>query len=292
MGDSGGRRYYPPPRPVDPDLLDDYLQDRLREYNDRDTDAIRRHIDVLREALAQDVDDEVRPIFGGSVSRHTYVDGLSDIDVLMVMSDSALSAESPEAALQRMGELIRIRLPNSGVRVGALAVTITYSDDNEVQVLPAIRTQAGIRIPDPAGNTWSRILHPDRFAAKLTTVNQSNRGQVIPTIKLLKALAHRSVQSDRGRLTGYHIESLAVDAFKNYRGPYNLKSMIDRFTSSASTAVQRPIRDATGQSRYVDEYLGPAGSAARARAAVTIQRMQTSLDACRSKQDLDNLFNS
>ena len=210
----------------------------------------------------------------------------------MVINDSVLSGQSPEAALRRMGELIRTRLPNSDVRVGALAVTITYSDDNEVQVLPAIRTQSGIRIPDPAGSTWSRILHPERFAAKLTTVNQSNRGQVIPTIKLLKGLAHRSVQSDRGRLTGYHIESLAVEAFKNYRGPYNLKSMIDRFTSFASTAVRRPIRDATGQSRYVDEHLGPAGSPLRDRAAATIQRMQTSIDACRSKQDLDNLFNS
>ena len=292
MAGSGGRTYYPPPRPVDPDLLDEYLRDRLSEYNDRDTVAIRRHINVLRDALAQDVDDVIRPLFGGSASKRTYVDGLSDIDVLMVINDSVLSGQSPEAALRRMGELIRTRLPNSDVRVGALAVTITYSDDNEVQVLPAIRTQSGIRIPDPTGNTWSRILHPDRFAAKLTTVNQSNRGQVIPTIKLLKALAHRSVQSDKGRLTGYHIESLAVDAFKSYGGPYDFKSMIDRFTNFASGAVRRPITDTTGQSRYVDEYLGPAGSAERARAAATIQRMQTSLDACRSKQDLDNLFNS
>ena len=37
------------------------------------------------------------------------------------------------------------------------------------------------------------VLHPERFAQKLTQVNQANRGQVIPAIKLTKALAHRLI---------------------------------------------------------------------------------------------------
>ena len=88
MAGSGGRTYYPPPRPVDPDLLDEYLRDRLSEYNDRDTVAIRRHINVLRDALAQDVDDVIRPLFGGSASKRTYVDGLGPVHLRAEMWQS------------------------------------------------------------------------------------------------------------------------------------------------------------------------------------------------------------
>lgn len=290
MGGSGGSGYFPPRRPVPVIDINQHLRDKLRDYNDRDTEAIRSHIRGLRAALEQDIDDVIRPLFGGSISRHTYVDGLSDIDVLMVINDSALSGQSPKVALQQMASLITKRMPNTDVSVGNLAVTIRYSDGNEVQVLPAIRTKSGIRIPEPRANAWSRILHPERFADKLTKVNQSNDQKVIPTVKLVKALGNRIAQSDKGRLTGYHIESLAIEAFKNYRGPYDLKSMLDKFASFAQQAVQQPIKDTTGQSRYVDEYLGSPGSSQRKRAAANLRRMKENIDNCRSEKDFDNLF--
>ena len=79
--------------------------------------------------------------------RHTYVDGLSDVDVLMTLNDSSLVSQSAQTTIERMAELIRQRLPNSDVSTGQMAVTIKYSDDIEVQVLPAIRTPSGIRVP-------------------------------------------------------------------------------------------------------------------------------------------------
>ena len=106
-------------------------------------------------------------------------------------------------------------------------------------------------------------MHPERFAKKLTQVNQANRGQVIPAVKLTKALAHRLIRSDRDKITGYHMESLAIEAFRNYQGPADLKSMVKRLTDYASTAVKQPIKDSTGQSRHVDDYMGGQGSAAR-----------------------------
>ena len=75
--------------------VNSHLRDKLRDFNTRDTDAIQRHIRGLRQALEQDVDDVIRPLFGGSISRHTYVDGLSDVDVLMVINDSTLVGADP-----------------------------------------------------------------------------------------------------------------------------------------------------------------------------------------------------
>ena len=76
-----------------------------------------------------------------------------------------------------MAELIKQRFQKNRVRAGNLAVTVEYADGHELQVLPAIRTKSGYRIADPAHNKWSGVLHPERFAQKLTQVNQSKAGR-------------------------------------------------------------------------------------------------------------------
>ena len=292
MGGSGGG-FFPPVRPrITDEQINGYLRDKLRDYNDRDTEAINRHIRGLRDALEQTGNDVLPTQFGGSVSRHTYVDGLSDIDGLVRINDSSLAGQSPKAVIQKMAELIQRRMPNTKVETGDLAVTVKYTDGHEIQLLPAIRTRNGYRIANPARTEWSGVIHPERFAQKLTQVNQANRGQVIPAVKLTKSLAHHVIRSDRDKITGYHIESLAVEAFRNYRGATDLKSMVRHLTDYSATAVHQPIRDSTGQSRYVDDYMGGQRSAARQSAAANFRRMRDSVDQCASKADLDNLFDA
>ena len=290
MGGSGGGFDRRRRQPASDDQINGWLRDWLRDYNDRDTEAINRHIQVLRVALEQTNYDVLPTRFGGSLSRHTYVDGLSDVDVLARINDSTYSGQSPKAVIQRMAELIQQRLPNTKVRYGDLAVTVEYSDGIETQVLPAIRTRNGYRIANPTRNEWSGVIHPERFAEKLTLVNQANRGQVIPAVKLTKALAHRLIRSDRDKITGYHIESLAVEAFMNYRGPTDLKSMVSHLTDYSSTAVKQPIKDSTGQSRHVDDYMSGQGSVARQKAAANFKMMRDSINNCKSQADIDNLF--
>ena len=292
MGGSGGG-FFPPVRPrITDEQINGYLRDKLSDYNDRDTEAINRHIRGLRDALEQTGNDVLPTQFGGSVSRHTYVDGLSDIDGLVRINDSSLADQSPKAVIQKMAELVQRRMPNTKVETGDLAVTVKYTDGHEIQLLPAIRTRNGYRIANPARTEWSGVIHPERFAQKLTQVNQANRGQVIPAVKLTKSLAHHVIRSDRDKITGYHIESLAVEAFRNYRGATDLKSMVRHLTDYSATAVHQPIRDSTGQSRYVDDYMGGQRSAARQSAAANFRRMRDSVDQCASKADLDNLFDA
>ena len=285
--DSSGRR--PSPSASDSEI-NGYLRDLLRGYNDRDTEAVGRHIKTLRDALERNDDDVIPTRFGGSVAKHTYVDGLSDIDVLFVVNDSSLSGQRPEDAIQYMENLFRQRLPRTRIASGDLAVTITFSDDIEIQVLPAIRTKSGIRIADPKRGGWSNVLHPERFAQKLTEVNQANNGQVIPIIKLAKPLAAQVIRREQEQISGYHMESLAIEAFINYQGPYDLRSMLIHFCNAAAKAVLRPITDSTGQSRYVDEYMGKAGSNHRKQAEKHFKTMGRRINACKSIDDLDDLF--
>ena len=267
-----------------------YLRDLLKGYNDRDVEAIGRHLKTLRDSLEWHGDDVIPTRFGGSVSKHTYVRGLSDVDALFIVNESSLSGQSPEHAIDYMAKLFRRRLPRTKMETGDLAVTVTFSDEIEIQVLPAIRTKSGFRIADPERDGWSNVLHPERFTRKLTEVNQANNGQVIPTIKLAKALADRVIRNKREKISGYHMESLAIEAFPNYRGPHDLASMLSHFCTAAATAVLHPITDSTGQSRDVDEYLGQAGSRARRRAAGHFNTMARRFEACKSIGDLDNLF--
>ena len=290
MAGSSGRSGWHNRQRLSDDEINGYLRNKLRDYNSRDTEAINRHIRVLRDALEQTDYDVLPTRFGGSISRHTYVDGLSDVDVLLTVNDSSLSGQAPKAVIQKMAELIQQRMPKTNVSTGDLAVTVKYSDNREIQVLPAIRTKAGIRIANPSRNEWSRVLHPERFAEKLTKVNQANQGQVVPVIKLTKALANHLIRRDQDKISGYHIESLAIDAFKNYQGATDLKSMVSHLTDYSAKKVHRPIKDSTGQSRHVDDYMGNQNSTARQTAATNFTRMRDNLNQCKSQGDLDNLF--
>ena len=98
------------------------------------------------------------------------------------------------------------------------------------------------------------------------------------------------IPSDRDHISGYHMESLAIEAFKNYQGPQDLKNMIRHFVDFSSRAVIKPITDPTGQSRHVDEYMGQQSSARRQRATKAFQRMRHRFDACGTKEDIENLF--
>ena len=266
------------------------LRERLRDYNDRDTEAIQRHIRGLRDALRQTNSEVIETRYGGSVIRNTYVNGLSDVDVLLIVNDTSLSGRDPRSVIKKMAELIQRRMPKSNVTHGDMAVTIRYTDGHEVQVLPAIKTKSGVRVADPSRNRWSKVVRPANFAHKLTLTNQANRGQVVPAIKLTKTLIERQVQSKRDHISGYHLESLAIDAFRNYRGPFDHKSMVNHLCAYASKAVLQPIKDSTGQSRNVDDYMGPQGSANRQRAVRTFTTIRANLNSCRSESDVDNLF--
>ena len=272
------------------DEINGNLRERLRDYNDRDTEAIQRHIRGLRDALRQTDSDVIETRYGGSVIRNTYVNGLSDVDVLLIVNDTSLSGRDPRSVIKKMAELIQRRMPKSDVSYGDMAVTIKYTDGHEVQVLPAIKTKSGVRVADPSRNRWSKVVRPANFARKLTQVNQANNGRVVPAIKLTKALIERQVQSRRDHISGYHLESLAIDAFRNYKGPYDQKSMVNHLCAYASKAVLQPIKDSTGQSRNVDDYMGPQKSAERQRAVRTFTTIRTNLNSCRSESDVDNLF--
>lgn len=267
-----------------------YCEALLVQYNRRNTESTTRHIESLCNTLRRQ-GHVVQAMFGGSVNRGTYVSGLSDVDVLLIVNQSSLATRQAADAIAHVKEAIAQALPHNPVRAGNLAVTVEYSDGTEIQVLPAIRrSSGGVRISNPGNSGWSNVVQPENFARKLVEVNNSNGARVVPTIKLAKAIADCFIRRPSRKITGYHMEALAIEAFKGYDGSLDSKSMLIHLFGNSITAVMTPILDSTGQSQQVDERLGVANSPARQRASTYFGQMRAAVRSCRSRQDLDKLF--
>lgn len=265
--------------------LNIYFGTLLSDFNNRDVEQIRAHLETIAKALSKDIEGKIDLIYGGSVAKHTYVDGLSDIDILAIINETSLADASPSYTLKYFAERLQERLVNTEIKIGKLAVTVMFSDKHEIQVLPAISTKTGIRILNANGTHWSNIVRPGAFANKLTQVNQSNSRRVVPVVKIFKAV-NEQLPKD-ARLSGYHIESLAINAFKNYRGKLSYKDMLLHLSEYAVTAALSPIKDSTGQSIHVDDYLGVAGSLERQRVSIALKRTVARMKLADSEASLE-----
>jgi predicted nucleotidyltransferase len=253
-----------------------YLQSLLTNYNNRKTDEIQQHLKTIKDAFDKNIEGSVELVFGGSISKHTYVNGLSDIDMLVRINDTSLANASPDEVKAYFAERLQKRLPNTEIEIGKLAVTVRFSSTgHEIQLLPALETKTGLRIVDPNGKGWSKVIKPEKFAKKLTNVNQLCNHKVVPVIKLFKGL--NDSLPENVRLSGYHIESLAIEAFEGYTGRKTYKDMLQHFCRQATKLVLSPIVDSTGQSVHVDEYLGEPNSLRRRQCSAALERLSNRL---------------
>jgi len=179
---------------------------RLLAGCERNVDAVDAHLREIKVALESDIEGTVDFRFGGSVAKHTYVDGLSDVDTLLILNKSDLAQGSPDAALDYTLDRLQGRFAKTPITKGKLAVTLEF-EDVAVQILPAVKTATATMIPTAGGRGW-RAIQPEEFRNLLTSTNQNMGGRLVPTIKLAKSIIGAFPESRR--LTGYHVESLAV----------------------------------------------------------------------------------
>jgi Second Messenger Oligonucleotide or Dinucleotide Synthetase domain len=255
----------------------------LADYNNRDVSVIQGHLDTIKSAIEKEIDGTVDILYGGSVAKHTYVDGISDIDALVLVDKSELKDKSPAEVKKYFFERLQARLPRTQIGQGNLAVTVEFRD-SEIQLLPAIRHESGFKIADFTGNNWSAIK-PIEFTSLLTGINQNTGGKVVPTIKLAKSIISELPESQR--LSGYHVEAIAVEVFQRYQGSKKTKDMLKYLFDEASKQVLQPIRDTTGQSMHVDDYLGSVNSADRNRVSKSLNRISRRMKNADGAQSID-----
>lgn len=225
----------------------------LGSINDRDHEEINNYLTGIKEELDSDIEGSIDLRYGGSVSKHTYVDGLSDIDSLVFLNKSELKNKSPEEVKSYFFEKIKAKFPHEEVKQGELAVTIKFRSGTEIQLLPAIRYKTGIKIAS-SSKEWSNIINVDRFAKLLRGANIRMKGKLLPVVKIAKSII--SKLPENLQLSGYHTEAISIQAFYNYEGEKKLRPMLKHFFESASKISLKAMEDKTKQSIHVDDYLG------------------------------------
>ena len=115
-------------------------------------------------------------------------------------------------------------------------------------------------------------------------------GRVVPVIKLAKAIADCCITHPSRKISGYHMESLAIEAFKDYQGSLDPKNMLIRLVGHAMDAVKSPIADSTGQSRYVDDILGQTDSGPHKWASTYFGQMRGNVNSCKTRAEFNDLF--
>lgn len=263
------------------------LSQLLATYNDRDRGLIASRLEQVRELLEGEIEGAIDTLYGGSVAKHTYVDGLSDVDALLLLNETKLRSRKPASVKSLLANILGEHLSKvATVEEGRMAITMTYGDGMVIQCLPALRTKdGGLKIASSRGkNVWAEI-DPAAFQAALTRRNQECGNQLVPTIKLAKAINASLPQSVQ--LSGYHLESLAIAAFRGYAGERTAGKMLPFLFEKASDLVLRPITDRSGQSLHVDEYLGPAKSPPRIRASQVLSRIYRRMRNATASENLD-----
>jgi len=262
--------------------VESLLNNLLSKYNSRDTDTINKHVKAITNSLNKEIEGVMTLNYGGSVSKHTYIEGLSDIDSLVILNNTELKSKSPNEIKTYFYECLKEKFPNTEIEIGKLSVTVKFKD-YDIQLLPAIKDGDDYKISSATGNNWSKI-RPKQFVEKLTHTNQSNAGKVVPVIKLVKAIIS-NLPEDK-RITSYHAESIAVKAFANYGGELKRSNMISHFFDKASEYVKSPIRDSSQQSIHVDDYLGDSNSLQRKKISDTYSRVSRRIQEASTSMNL------
>src|SRR5947209_8446658 len=78
--------------------VSELLSSQLTNFNDRDRDAIKRHLTEIKKALETELDGTIDLLFGGSVARHTAINGFSDTDSLVILDSCELAGRPPDEA--------------------------------------------------------------------------------------------------------------------------------------------------------------------------------------------------
>ncbi len=152
----------------------------------------------------------------GSYSRHTAIEMIPDVDVLLFVPDDQLERtpnavllevygvleDYPSAAIDTEGQRrsVRLELPGDGLYLDIVPAVAKNGLDHPLQV------------PDRPQEEWI-LSDPLGYAARLTNVNQANGGKLVPLVKLLKAW--RDEQMQRRRPKSYALEVMLLYAVED-----------------------------------------------------------------------------
>jgi hypothetical protein len=126
----------------------------------------------------------------GSYDRHTAINDIKDVDVLVRLPDDYTTSTPAEVLRQLKASLRELDVATSvELRAQRRSVHVTLSEhDLELDVVPVVAADGmgcTLLIPDKPQQEWV-TSNPIGYASMLTDLNQSHGGKVVPLVKLVK----------------------------------------------------------------------------------------------------------
>lgn len=226
--------------------------------------SIERRHNAVRSVIENKISHAKTQLIG-SLQRQTRISPLNDdkfdIDILVELgsfSGWGPNGVTPDMASSSVHGILEEsdRYSQMDPFVDHPTVSLSYSDDVSVELVPAYRDLVGhsptgishqpigraFWVPD--GNTW-KLADYDHEAAIITTCNTLCEGKFIPTVKMLKDLKRKHFSN----LGSFHLETLAAHtlpsiytAAKNSGATLSYPEMITAFFSRSSTLLDQQIR--------------------------------------------------
>jgi len=235
--------------------------------------SVQMLVDEVETVLRRKLGNNHRLDFSGSLTKGTYVAGVSDIDFLFIIDDPTMARKPPTLIQRRLFKVLQENCLNLQVTLDKNAVAVTVNEIF-VQIVPALREPQGIRFPAHDGSGWVKV-NPFLFSLKLSEINDRLKGKLVGSIRLAKLILSRLQWESR--LTGYHLEVLSCSTCEQYAGEISLTAILLHLLKCAPRSVLKPLPDVTGQNRFVDIYMGGASSTARNTASVRIASISKTL---------------
>ena len=193
------------------------LLTRINPPDDRVETAASR-VNELRDYLTEHDFPTTSPDtrLSGSYSRHTAIERIQDVDVLVFVPRSQLD-RTPNAVLIELHGVLK-DFPGGAIdtRGQRRSVRITLeADDLHLDVVPSVLDgdlSRPIRVPDRHQETWIRS-DPLGYAERLSGLNKEHGGKLVPLIKLFKAW--RDEQMKRRRPKSYVLEVILLEGVQD-----------------------------------------------------------------------------
>ena len=257
-----------------------YLLAELTLYNERKVEIIKPILYDVTKTLSSEIEKSIDLFFGGLIAKHNYIDGLSDIDSLLIFKNNESELCSPKKLMKVLFKLLINHYGVDHVKESVPAVTLKYNGQI-LQFLPSIYDGKDLKFSDPKGDNWI-LASSTAFPEKLNKINQDNNNQVVPVIKLVKVIINKLPKKQQ--ISGYHTEALAIEIFENYRKKKTLKDMIQVFFEESIEKIKSPITELI----HVDEYLGEEESLQRKVVCMAFERVSHKLNIANTLQSVES----
>lgn len=204
----------------------------------------------------------------GSYDRRTLTRLLceGDVDVMVILNYGKhkdwYTADGTIKCLDKFKEVLSAKYPQTDIRRDRNCITMKLSEFR-LDVVPAFKNSGGdYQVPDSIAKSWL-WTNPKTFAAKVTAVNKTMGGSLVPLIKMVKGW-NREVGWP---IRSFHLECMMLNRYSTYTQGYTYSSMLRYWFEDLPSYLQGATYDPVRGQR-VDGYLDNAAQKTRRQIAL------------------------